>query len=961
LFQGREIEMRFLLRGVLLLLVLVSACSGSQEWDEPVSKGQHALAAIEGPGIIGAGPTAIILQSDTFRRAPGSLVQTSSDGSVTSDRVRVLRIAEPRFIGAHRSSENTVKLTLYEMDEPGNITVLATATDTAATVSDFSLARVPVAEYTLIDGEDDMVVVAARTTQDKLRLTLWRVHDGTIDLEDSIDGGDTKLVAVTGVSQALSTLWKQDHGDDVGSLRQMVVATSVPSSGDKLKLIPYLVDTAAKTIVRIGGSGTGVTIDQALSQVDIVALDRPFGVLVTAGRRTDSKLALSTWTVSSTAWTTNATNVIAHASTTVGESVQSVAATTLSHARVGVALRTQDSKHKVSTWDISTSLQLTQRSAATWGSAHGPIAITSANGARLFSISSGRIHSWEAIDALVPLDFVAIPNMSTATSGRMVDIAHLRPDRPVAGYIQADGKRKVVSLQNWDVPLLQGQWPWEGIGSTASTPTPGDDPNLAPRPVPELNVHRSDLAIAVGRKAVVMMDGGGSVVFYDRTGTRLPPKHCLPGPSSCTSSSSFAIPTSVPLSDLFASVLKTTLPAGVPDSGEPNEQSLRYHMSAQKYCDPRLAASSENECGFGFYDGRALYDDLRRRFVLMSGTKAQDHPESAHQAIAVSKTEDPRDGFYVYLTAEGKSGDMPRIGIAGNMLLVGNSVSGSAFSSALHVFNMNALASPTQPQFNHIPSTKIPARAIESDPDDADINPTSQYGQTPYAIVYRRPSGESVKLYAIGPPWGASLYTNGPPTISPAEPIGDVTINVPNGGLSAGHKRGDAFVRMFEDTPPAVVPLPGGGSVFLPGDYSGYFIVTGVHDGDGSTTSRVMRAPFLIQGDEVTGNGSAKVHVVDCGSAKCGKPAAAQNLDRTVMSYLKYSSSLPANATYDLLDSNFAKINTTTLQAAVVPVEEADVDTTAVAPDPLDDTLWVLQFQGPSSSAGQVVLGRVNP
>jgi hypothetical protein len=937
----------------ILLIALLPSCGASEPSEAPYAQHEDAVTTVAGPGIIPdpqGGAQAIILQEDKFRRSPGSLEQMSSDGSNIASSVQIARMCEPFFIGATRTPENQLKLTLYEMDEPGNIIVHGVGTDTP-TITDFSITRVPVTKNA-DDDEVDMLVVAARTSAGKLRLTLWRLDrdDKALVLEDTLDGGDTTLVAVTGAIQEASTYWQSV--EEVQPLRQIVVATSTPASGNKLKLIPYLVDTSLGTIERIGPSGSGTTIDLALSEAEITALDRPFGTLVTAGRRSsDGKLVLSSFTIDGTAWTTTAPNPITHRSTAVGEQVRSVAATTLSHGRIGVALRTQSSKHKVATWNIDTNFQLSQRAAATWGDANGPIAIASASGSMLFSISSGRIQSWDASGAIVPLDFTTIPEMSTATSGKVVDLAHLRPDRPVAGYIQADGKRKVVSLQNWSIPVLRGEWPWQGVGPAVSPapPPPADNPNMAPVQVSELGVTAKDLSVAVGRKAVLVMDGNAKIAFYDRAGARLPSKNCLPETSSCTSGSASVIRTSLALEDLFASVLEPTLPNGVPNAGQPNEQALRYHMSVQKHCDPRLPPGDRNQCGSSPYDGRAIYDDTRQRFIVMIGLKPIGNYEGSHHGIAVSKTDDPRDGFYVYVVLEQKTTDMPRIGVGGNMLFLGNSIVGPFAASALHVYHLDALASPNLPAYqNHIPSTKLPARAINLNTDIALVNPAHQYGVKPYGIVYGRPNDSSIQVFAIPNPWGAPLFTDGPPSVASAEPFGDQVITLPS-EVRNHDLRGEAFVRLF----------PAGTNVF-----DGYLIVSAVHGPGEARYVKVARAPFRIDHTEVTGSGAAKVY--DMGRqdpASCLMPAAVEQGGKTVVSYLRTSGtgSVPADAAYDVLDSNFSKTRTSMLTSGVVSSTPRDVDTTASAPDPIDGTVWILQVYGNTTTSGAVVLARVHP
>ncbi|MES2772534.1 MAG: hypothetical protein V4722_00025 [Bacteroidota bacterium] len=103
-----------------------------------------------------------------------------------------------------------------------------------------------------------------------------------------------------------------------------------------------------------------------------------------------------------------------------------------------------------------------------------------------------------------------------------------------------------------------------------------------------------------------------------------------------------------------------------------------------------------------FYDLRVIYDDNSRRFIIVSAARNQlwinsdnipDNKEPFARrlvAFAVSKTEDPRDGFYQYMTTENNYRDWPRISINGNHLMIANNAAdGMGSGPVAYVISMN--------------------------------------------------------------------------------------------------------------------------------------------------------------------------------------------------------------------------------------------------------------------------------
>lgn len=214
----------------------------------------------------------------------------------------------------------------------------------------------------------------------------------------------------------------------------------------------------------------------------------------------------------------------------------------------------------------------------------------------------------------------------------------------------------------------------------------------------------ADMMIAAGPRFVAV-SGNASVRFYDRD----------MNPYPVTQASGLAVPTSsLPLAGpdgLFAPFMRDA-PSPAARTNDVNHY-LNFHESCS---DPdndyyvnsghyRLCVSN------GAYDTRVLWDDVGERFVIVAhlrnslwenadvnwndeserercavsrgaGASNGSHPDAqVHdrddcrmtariKAIAVSRTDDPRDGFETYVVANPVSGDSPWATINGDWLLL---------------------------------------------------------------------------------------------------------------------------------------------------------------------------------------------------------------------------------------------------------------------------------------------------
>lgn len=113
-------------------------------------------------------------------------------------------------------------------------------------------------------------------------------------------------------------------------------------------------------------------------------------------------------------------------------------------------------------------------------------------------------------------------------------------------------------------------------------------------------------------------------------------------------------------------------------SGEP-QSPFRATEFFQRFLDETNPDGSENLDNINrysprqineFYDTRVDYDPASKRFAILSAARESGTSDTRFYAFAVSKTEDPRDGFHQYMTTETNFRDFPRLTMNGDFLLV---------------------------------------------------------------------------------------------------------------------------------------------------------------------------------------------------------------------------------------------------------------------------------------------------
>ncbi|APR78353.1 Hypothetical protein A7982_03700 [Minicystis rosea] len=196
-------------------------------------------------------------------------------------------------------------------------------------------------------------------------------------------------------------------------------------------------------------------------------------------------------------------------------------------------------------------------------------------------------------------------------------------------------------------------------------------------------------------------------------------------------------------------------------TGAPSTQNintrLNFALEDPLRCDPEHPTAS-NACVQEFYDTRILWDAHRRRFWVESA--ARNHlwyckpgnpcgptqsPTQARRyiAIAVSKTEDPRQGFHRYILVNQYS-DWPKIGIDERYLILGHRGTSTAY-----VFDADKLAAGN-PDHGPVRLAKLTARAF---PGVRHLAPVTAHGPTGGVTYLLGSDGsDSIRVFGLWSP-----------------------------------------------------------------------------------------------------------------------------------------------------------------------------------------------------------------
>ncbi len=556
-----------------------------------------------------------------------------------------------RIATAVRNAAGNLKVILWQVEYDGSVTRLGSEEGEPmerTRLAIGSLQRSPETKVTRA-----RFVTAIRNKTGKLKLTVWTTReDGSI-----VRRGSGKTGEIEDAEFALTTF-----GVDL-------VVTAVHDSLGRLKLISWRVKSDG-TLSRLKDF-TGEKVDQiSLASYDSFPTDT--GRLAAAVTTQNGNLQIS-------AWSLDGDDGEFHLLDTFNSpaGMKDVVAATLSHRRIATAARDLQDQLVVHTWDFDASGHASLHSSAGGGEI-STLDMTTQNATRVVTAvcdASGQLAliTWDAID-----DVVRLGTSRTGAVDRL-SVVPLGSDWLGTPVRDAAGNMKVIAWREHSISLLHGQW----------TPS-----NTAPVHVGtadrfEPGVEGEDPHIAVGNNYIVISNNL-EIGFFDKNGNRFG--------------------NSISTNEFFATFLLGKLA-----DGSPNEHSIQRHTGfppkgasdqfppgSSVHCDPDSITPTNlgmapPPCLGQFNDARVYFDQKSKRFFVVTSvrppkcvwaltnfayggcgktdpsnvSKAAANPlYRRYWAFAVSKTEDPRDGFYQWMSTEAtQSFDWPRFSVNGDVMV----------------------------------------------------------------------------------------------------------------------------------------------------------------------------------------------------------------------------------------------------------------------------------------------------
>jgi hypothetical protein len=537
-------------------------------------------------------------------------------------------------------------------------------------------------------------VTAARTEAGGLKLTAWNVNDaGQITRRGSGETGEI-------------------HGEfAIATFSTYLAVTAVRDSADRLKLVSWKIDGAG-SIQRLND----IVGDPVGQQVSVAPFD-PYppanGALATAVTTPFGNLQITGWQI-------DTAGAFKRLGDVQGMRVKDVVAANLSHRRIVTAARTTTDDLLVQTWDYSPRVGMTLHASENAGEVSS-IAIATLNAARVFTAvrdSAGnlKVIAWDAIDKVVRLG-----SAGAGTVG-LVSIVSLGADWIVTPVQTAANTVKAIAWREHAVSLLYGEWPVVNpqIRETEETLTleravgQDDDkelrvnkPVLQTAPSESLAAERAaeappmhsipfdpaiegvDPMIAVGFNYIIVTQEG-TIAFFNKLGDQLKDKD--------------GNWVNLTTREFFAGFL-----AGRRPDGSRNEHCINRHTGFPPHgqladyppsvnCDPDAADTKGRPLPPGvreFYDTRVHFDPESRRFFIFAparttklldkktnsacskeggdciNTSKQDNPfNRRYWAVAVSKNEDPREGFHQWMSTEAYIADGPEFSVNRGVMVI---------------------------------------------------------------------------------------------------------------------------------------------------------------------------------------------------------------------------------------------------------------------------------------------------
>ena len=282
----------------------------------------------------------------------------------------------------------------------------------------------------------------------------------------------------------------------------------------------------------------------------------------------------------------------------------------------------------------------------------------------------------------------------------------------------------------------------DSADGTRGPSEPDQSPGLTNSFLP--GVEGVDAMIAVGHTFVIITQDH-RIAYFDRTGKPLPSKS--------------GEKTNLSATEFFEYFLKPFNADGTENKNCINRH-LQFPANAVAVCDltkypPVLPCVNE------FYDTRCTYDPKTKRFFICSAGRNQiwpGKPGGAYDvlgrryfAFAVSKTEDPRDGFRLWFWNDNKRvADWPYIAVNGDNFMVTHHAEQSGKPLA-YVFSVAAMLQGK----SSLPNWTYNAADVGG--DETTLVPVTHYGDTAGLTYLVRP-GAKFEIFAFpGSPAGGAV------------------------------------------------------------------------------------------------------------------------------------------------------------------------------------------------------------
>jgi hypothetical protein len=655
-------------------------------------------------------------------RYNGTIKRLGSKEGGPTTRVAIGALSDKRFVTAARTEAGGLKLTVWDVDEDGQITRLESG-ETGEIHGEFAIATMGTYR----------VVTAVRDSEDRLKLISWHIYPaGTVQrLKDALAGEVSEIAMATYDPYPLSN----------GSL-----ATAVKTKSGNLKVIAWDIDTGGGLHRKGDVEGGPVK--------DIVAATLSHRRIVTATRNLQDNLEVQTWDFDAQG------NVSLHASAKAGE-ISALAIATLNAARVITAVRDAAHNLKLIVWDAIDNIVR--------------LGAANAGGIKLLSV--------------VPLgsDWVVSPVAIPAGTLRLiawrehaVSLLHSQwGPTPITLHANKLVKAKLAEVSEDFVKMPIGERQEVGLNPplipipSPDEPTADRAPTSSPLPtlVFEPGVEGVDPMIAVGFNYIIVTQDH-RIAFFDKEGKPLPKKD-----------------TEVNLSttEFFSTFLKGKLP-----DGSRNEHSIQRHTgfppggALTAYppgtnCDPDASWPAISPCINEFFDTRVHFDPASRRFFILAaarpykcvnnlgehldcdkgGTKVSTiaNPLARrYWAFAVSRSEDPRDGFYQWMTTEAHWFDFPFLTVNQGVMVMATNVAVKPLTvqpigmkPVVFVFSVEDLLKGKKYPRSHkfFPPEFSLSPGAEAYPD---VFPLTHYGDTANRTFFVQPAAETINVFSFKNP-----------------------------------------------------------------------------------------------------------------------------------------------------------------------------------------------------------------